>query len=355
MHPILGDRRRRAVYLAVWVLLTVGLSVGLHLYGRLRVSWSLWLAVPAGMTYGFLCLSSWYPARALPLEWTGVPRLLLVHTAGAAVLTILWLLAILLWATVLSHTRSGAGIVEGYVRQLPILGGFGLLTYLLTAAVHQLMAPDETSRREGRRSLEAQLLAREAELKVLRAQIDPHYLFNTLNSIAALTQPDPPAARAMCIQLADFLRLSLRLGSQRQIELAHELALIRSFLAIEKTRYGDRLQIEEEVAEMARQCLVPPLLLQPLVENAVRHGIAHRVDGGRVRISAAVVNRFLQLRVENQRDPEAAVSRGEGLGLRIVQRRLEQAYRGEASLSIKDESEWYRVEVRLPAEQKTEG
>ncbi len=350
MHPILFDRRRLAIYLTSWILLAAGLCAAMHVNGRLRQSWSLWLGLPAGVAYGFACLASWYPARALPAERTSVPRLLLVHGVGAAISTTFWLIALTLWAMLLGRTRAGAGILHGFYHQLPILIGFGMVTYLLTAGLHHLMAPAELSRRENRRSLEAELLAREAELKLLRAQIDPHYLFNTLHSIAALTQLDPPGARTMCILLADFLRLSLRLGSQREIELASELALVRSFLEIEKTRHGDRLRVEEQVAESAERCLVPPLLLQPLVENAVRHGIAGRVDGGCLRLSAAVADRVLHLRVENERDPEATASPGEGLGLQIVQRRLERIYRGQASLVTRAEGEWYRAEVRLPAE-----
>ena len=117
------------------------------------------------------------------------------------------------------------------------------------------------------------MLAREAELRSLRAQIDPHFLFNSLHSISALTTADPPNARRMCLLLGDFLRQTLALGGADRITLSREVALIENSLAIERVRFGDRLTVAVDAGD-AGDCLVPPPLLQPLVENAVTHGIA---------------------------------------------------------------------------------
>ena len=138
----------------------------------------------------------------------------------------------------------------------------------------------EESRAAETRALELQLLAREAELKTLRAQIDPHFLFNCLHSISALTGTDPPAARRMCLLLGEFLRTSVKLGAQDRIPFADELALAERYLEIERVRFGSRLAIERAIADGVGSCAVPALLLQPLVENAVTHGIAH-LRGGR--------------------------------------------------------------------------
>src|SRR4029079_2516584 len=151
---------------------------------------------------------------------------------------------------------------------------FGFLLYLLAMAVSYLAAAFEVSRDAERRGLELQVLAREAELRALRAQLDPHFLFNSLQSISALTTADPPAARRMCLLLADFLRDTLAVGSQARIPLRSELLLAQRFLEIEQVRFGERLRVDIE-PEQAGDIAVPPLILQPLVENAVRHGIAH--------------------------------------------------------------------------------
>jgi LytS/YehU family sensor histidine kinase len=129
-----------------------------------------------------------------------------------------------------------------------------------------------------RRALQFEISSREAELRALRAQIHPHFLFNSLNSINALIAARPEEARKLCVRLGDFLRASLTLGPREAIPLSQELALAEQLLSIEKVRFGERLSHTTRADDDARACTVPPLLLQPLVENAVTHGIAQRID-----------------------------------------------------------------------------
>jgi LytS/YehU family sensor histidine kinase len=192
--------------------------------------------------------------------------------------------------------------------------------------------------------------AREAELKALKSQINPHFLFNSLNSISALTSIDPSRAREMCILLGDFLRLTLGLGEKTSIRFFEEIDLLEKYLAIEKVRFGARLNMRQEIQEEAKACILPPLLLQPLVENAVKHGIANLVDGGEVRVAAQRQNGRLAITVENSWDPEAPPSRRGGLGLKNVQQRLEARYGKDASLRVNTESEVFQVTMSLPAE-----
>src|SRR5579885_1847017 len=179
--------------------------------------------------------------------------------------------------------------------------------------------------------------ARDAELKALKAQINPHFLFNSLNSISALTSIDPARAREMCLLLADFLRMTMRLGDKVQI-------------TIEKVRFASRLTMEMSVEEEAKRCLVPALLLQPLVENAVTHGIAKLTDGGTVKLEAVNHGNQLTITVENSMDPDAPADRKGGMGLKNVTARLEARYGKEATVRATAEEETFRVNVSLPAE-----
>ena len=174
----------------------------------------------------------------------------------------------------------------------------GLLLYLLSVAIHYLFAAAETSRDAERRVLEAEVAARDAELQALKAQLNPHFLFNSLNSVASLAATDPAGARDMCIQLGDYLRGTLKSGSGLQ-PLGEELAQVRRFLRVESVRYGDRLRVAEEIDDRCLGVAVPPLLLQPLVENALKHGIAELVEGGEVRIGARCSGELLTVWVEN--------------------------------------------------------
>jgi LytS/YehU family sensor histidine kinase len=161
---------------------------------------------------------------------------------------------------------------------------------------------------------------------------------------------DPAKAREMCILLADFLRMTLGLGEKNVIPLAEELNLLDRFLAIEKVRFGARLKVEENIQEESRATLVPPLVLQPLVENAVVHGIANLPEGGCIKVSSQAQDGRLFLTVDNSFDPESTATRRNGMGLVNVRRRLEGRYGSEATIQVNAAEDHFRVELSLPAE-----
>jgi signal transduction histidine kinase len=167
----------------------------------------------------------------------------------------------------------------------------------------------------------------QAELRALRAQIHPHFLFNALNSIAALIAVNPAAAEETTTRLAEAFRYTLRASERERVRLGDELEFLRTVLAIEQTRFGDRLRVVEDLAPGTESIEVPSLLLQPLVENAVRHGIAERAEGGTLRIAAWVEGGHLVLTVEDDGPGFAAgrAGRGEGFGLRSVRERVRLA------------------------------
>ena len=218
---------------------------------------------------------------------------------------------------------------------MPALFATGVLLYFLYAALHYVLLSLEATREAESREAEMQILAREAELAALKAQIQPHFLFNSLNSISSLAASDPPRAQEMCVRLSEFLRKSLALGETRSIPMGEELALSRAYLSVEELRYGPRLVFEEDLDERSGRCQVPPLLLQPLVENAIRHGIATCVDGGTVRLAVRFAAGRLRILVENPYDPESPARAGVGLGLANVRQRLAARYGGEALFAAK--------------------
>jgi LytS/YehU family sensor histidine kinase len=229
-----------------------------------------------------------------------------------------------------------------------------VILYGLSAAVSYLMLESERVRRLETQELETRLMARDAELRMLRTQVDPHFLFNSLNSISALTTLDPPGARAMTLQLADFFRHSLGQQADRKVTLDTELKLVRHFLAIEGVRFGERLRVELEAGGDALSCLLPPMLLQPLAENAVKHGIGRMIGPGLVRITAERAGSLLRIVIDNDVDPDAVAGEGSGIGLDNVRQRLAAAYGHEAGARWSKEHGRFRVELALPAETGTE-
>src|SRR4051794_21247443 len=349
MHPILARGARLALYQAVWALAGVLLAALLRSTGGFDWPQSLLVAIPLTVTYGFVCLSAWYVSRSMPIAATGPGRLTATALTAAASSSALWLVLSRLWVEVLARRGAGIDAHTAFARMDAVVFGFGVLLYLLSLAVSHLIGSFEQAREIERRALEVQVLAREAELQSLRAQIDPHFLFNSLHSISALTATDAAAARRMCVLLADFLRESLALGAASRIPLGRELSLAERFLAIERVRFGDRLDVSIDSGGAAAY-MVPPLLLQPIVENAVTHGVAHVLAGGTIRVAVSSSSSALTIVVENPCDDDRPRRTGSGLGLANVRARLRALYGADAWMSAGEVAGLWRVEMCLPLE-----
>jgi len=349
VHPILAARGRLNLYLLAWNPIALLLALVLALGSGLPWVQSIALAIPLALVYAFVCLSGWYMSRQMPRSSGDLFRLLGVHTAAAGLSSILWLAL----GRGIAHVLESAGPVfagmeAGLLSQWPLLFVVGVLLYLLASAVQYTILATDASRVAERRALELQVHAREAELRALRAQIDPHFLFNSLHSISALTASDPQGARRMAVLLGDFLRDSLRVGRRERIPLGEELRLLRQFLDIEHVRFGERLRVRWDIGEDTSACELPPLLLQPLVENAVTHGIAHLLDGGEIVIRATKRDGRLYVRIENPCDPERPQRRGAGVGLDNVRRRLDTAFGSEAAARSAEQAGGFSVELVMP-------
>ena len=335
---------RLALYLALWVIVGALLAALLTGEGGLSMGAAGLVAFPLVMAYAFVCLSAWYVARSTPLATAGVARLLFTAIGAALLSSAAWLMLARGWNAVLGRWSD---VRAPFNEIAPMIFGFGVLLYLLSIAVSYIAAVVEHAHAAERREFQAQVLSKEAELRSLRAQIDPHFLFNSLHSISALTAADPAGARRMTVLLGDFLRESLALGAAQRIPLSREIALVEKYLEIERVRLGDRLQVSIDTGAAA-DCLVPPLLLQPIVENAVTHGVAHVLEGGPVTVTASCSHVQLTIVVQNPADADRPRKTGTGLGLANVQARLRALYGTEASVHWSEQNGHWRVETRLP-------
>lgn len=257
-----------------------------------------------------------------------------------------------IWTGAAAALFAGLPLTGSIRPVLPAVFAMGLVLYLLGVAIFYVVLAVEAAQEAQVREAEARLLAGKAELRALKAQVNPHFLFNSLHSISALTSINAGQAREMCVLLGGFLRSTLGLGEKTAIPLAEEVALVRSYLAIEQIRFGSRLEVREEMESGCEEYLVPPLLLQPLVENAVVHGIAWLIEPGLIRIAARRnPEGGVSIVVENSFDAEAALEkRAGGFGLVSVRKRLEAHYDGAATLRTAAGEGRYRVEIQLPEE-----
>jgi sensor histidine kinase YesM len=350
VHPLLADWRRFGAYLVAWAV--VGTLVAAQLVLAAPFGWleAVAFAVPLSLLFGFVGLGAFWVCQAAPLNLSRLFRSLGTQLVAAVVSAVLWLAAARGWAALLERLDVLPGLVEKQLQAAPLLLGLGVALFLLTAALHYLLMAVGASQQAERRALEFEIASREAELRALRAQIHPHFLFNSLNSINALIAARPEEARQLCVRLADFLRRSLTVGSRETIPLAEELDLAEQLFSIEKVRFGERLSHAVVADDAARACAVPPLLLQPLVENAVTHGIAQMLEGGEIRVTAERRGPDLRIEIVNPRDVDAPARKGTGIGLQNVRRRLLALHGDAAEVQARPDGEVFRVELRLPAE-----
>ena len=227
--------------------------------------------------------------------------------------------------------------------QLPIFWG-------LVGVAHALRFYERTKARERR---EAELEARlaQARLHALRMQLNPHFLFNTLNSIASLVH-EQPQAEEMIEALSDLLRLTLNASDRQEVTLREELHFLERYLLIEQIRFGNRLRVEKQIDVSALDALVPILILQPLVENAVKHGIQSQIAPGVIRVTAEHAGKNLLLQVEDDGRGLASAAKGavkEGVGLSNTRSRLKELYGSRASLALRPgKGSGFAAEIQLP-------
>jgi two-component system, LytTR family, sensor kinase len=307
------------------------------------------LAARPGVSRTFLQLlvmelASWWPcalltpsvvATTLRAREPGGPRgrTLAVHAGGAVLFVIVAGSLMGLAESLVPWTRHHGGLPYdagwGVLRYL----GVNLLLYTLMVAGTEAAAHAWESRQ---RALAAAVYARqlaEARLHVLSAQLQPHFLFNALHAISALVWEDQARADRLLARLSDLLRLTLRSGTRVETTLAEEVALLQHYAEIQEARYGDRLRVSFDVESRVQEALVPRLILQPLVENAIRHGVTRRITPGQVEVRAWERAGRLHLTVRDDGVGLGTQVR-EGLGLSITRARLKQLYGREQRFAL---------------------
>ena len=352
--------RHQFLYLAAWLLLSALLSVLVNSASNAAWLNSIVFAVPMSLVYAFAVgFSSYYLCRAYPISHQRNRSLLMLLGSAAIISGVSWAVLCTAYNVALhgvEQSWAGIDLAPNLRMTIAVLGG---ILYVLAATAHYLLAEFTRAGLAERQQLEAKSMAQEAQLRMLRTQIDPHFLFNSLNSISALTTVNPSSAREMTLLLADFFRSSLKVDEQRKISLAEEMALIQQFLAIEKIRFGTRLHIEQEIDEAALPHLLPPMILQPLVENAIKHGIAHLLEGGVLRMRILRSASQLHIVIENDVDadslPNMANSKAakSGIGLENVRQRLHTTYGHTAALHCQRHATSFRAELYLPLQSNT--
>lgn len=358
-----GSRKKRIVLLVIagWTLYAIIFATQSYISARYygREAWFL----PMFISW-FSCAVIWMGvtplayrlARRFPFERGRLKVTIPVHVLAACLVSL---------GTLSVYTLFWEKILRGFTSEFDVsmLQGrlvadfhFYVLVYFVLIGSYHVYNYYWRFREHQRRAMQLEVEAAQLETKLAQAQLDalkmqihPHFLFNTLNSISVLMRDDAEAANEMLLRLSELLRVTLRSEATQVVPLRQELDFLRDYLAIEQTRFHDRLTVKFDVADDALDAAVPNLILQPLVENAIRHGIAHRADAGVVEIRARRDNGFVDLSVMDNGTGAPTVSKSPGIGLKNSRERLQKLYGDRHRFEvISDGGEGFRVNIQIP-------
>jgi two-component system, LytTR family, sensor kinase len=346
-HPVLENRDRIIVWGVVWLVLAAGQALSFYFaYGQF-VNISIADVVLSLLLYSGLSLSIWYPFNYFNTGEKKTFSLIVNLIATGAITIVIW---ILLTRLIVTQVLSGQSNYQDYWdATLSYRIGSGIFIYVLTILSYFLFASLTNLSEKKSREAKLESLVRETELKMLRSQINPHFLFNSLNSISSLTVTDPEKARTMVIKLSDFMRYALSRKDEQPVSLQSELENLRLYLEIEKVRFGDRLVTEENIDPSCLEVRVPVMLLQPLYENAVKHGVYESLEKVKICTEAKMKEGYLEIDICNNFDPAAISPKGTGTGLINVSRRLELSYGNRASLITEKKDNVFTVKLYIPS------
>ncbi|RPI71248.1 MAG: GHKL domain-containing protein [Ignavibacteriales bacterium] len=345
-HPILKDRQNLTIYLLIWlgVLLSyqanVSFGIGLELEYALADNLLINLFLPG------LGISYWYSAKYISFENNSVIKIFLSHLFGGVFITALWLA--IGYYLVNSVVGFSSVYTDFFLEILPWRIVVGILYYFLFTAFYYLIIYYSSYQERIVKESELKNLITQAELKSLKFQINPHFIFNSLNSMSALTVINPEKARSMILKLADFLRYTLASNEKQTTNLNEELKNIRLYLEIEKIRFEDKFDFIEDLEKECLNIKVPSMILQPLFENAIKHAVYEALEKVTLNLTAKLQDGFMEIKVENNFDGDSDGKSGTGIGLSNIRNRLELIYNRKDLFNIIKKKNLFSVTIYIP-------
>ncbi len=343
-HPLLNGFG--AVYYGlVWLIVIVMHAMVLHLYHNFSWLTAIQDSLVFNDLFAALGLGIWYLVYYSRPESSGT-----VRTVATLLIAGLFILGFWSWlGTSIMHMLSNDVEYLQFLDQTRlwrvISGG---LFYALMVLIYYLLLYHQNLRNQERNQLQLSSAVKEAELRMLKSQINPHFIFNSLNSISSLTLTDPSKAQKMIINLSNFLRYSIGKDNQEKTAFQDEIDNIQLYMAIEKIRFGNRLEFVNKVPENCKSCMIPNLILQPLIENAIKHGVQESIQTISIELTAEKFPRTLKIWLVNNFDPDAIAAGGTGIGLKNISQRLSLIYGSDSLIQYHKEGNLFKVQLEIP-------
>ncbi|HAH25001.1 MAG TPA: hypothetical protein DCL77_14815 [Prolixibacteraceae bacterium] len=345
-HPLTNNYRLLLSYVLFWGVISI-INIVLQVFWySVPLTYSLLDTFTNYVLYPLLGSSIWYSIRYNSLEEVTVGRLIMFHFIAASILCAIWVyISFAIYKPFIKEENSflqnglPSKIFAGYIMYAIYLIFFYAVNYY------------ESLKEKIKKESEYKTLIREAELQALKSQINPHFLFNSLNSISSLTVSNPEKAQEMVINLSTFMRYSLTHGEKEMVTFERELENIKLYLGIEKVRFGKKLNAEFEIDAHCLEAEIPNMILQPLYENAIKYGVYETTDQVTIKTVCQCDGTILRITLVNDYDASTLKRKGEGIGLRNIRKRMQIIYNQPDLVKITDNKTSFEVQLIIPQKQ----
>lgn len=345
-HPLTSNFRLLTFYAIFWAVIGTINFVLQVLWYNVPLIYSLLDTGTNYVLYPLLGSSIWYSIRYNSLEEVTVGRMIIFHFIAASILCGIWVY--ISYAIYQPFISTG----DDYLKNgLPSKIFIGYLMYAIYLVFFYAVNYYQSLKEKIKKESEYKTLIREAELQALKSQINPHFLFNSLNSISSLTVSAPEKAQEMVINLSMFMRYSLMHNEKEMVSFSRELENIKLYLSIEKVRFGKKLNTEFEISDHCLNAEIPNMILQPLFENAIKYGVYETTEQVTIKTVSECKGNTLRVSIQNDYDTSTIKKKGEGIGLRNIRKRMEIIYNNPDLIKIIDHKTSFEVQLIIPQKQ----
>jgi hypothetical protein len=342
-HPFISKPRLAFFYIFAWVIIMAGnvllrwLAYGIN-PGIAAVEF---FAFP--FMFSIIGIPIWYVIKYSTIENNSVGRIIISHIMAATIIVMIWLYLGLVIMKLL-HPEFDNWSESG----IPANVFFGYILYLFYVLFFYAVNYYQGFREKVSNESKLKELVKEAELHALKSQINPHFLFNSLNSISSLTLSDPGKAHEMVINLSSIMRYSFKHFQTDKVTLREEIKNNQFYLQIEKVRFGEKLNALFEIEERCLESKIPNMILQPLYENAIKYGVYEATEPVDIITRGTCMGDILEITITNNYDPNAVAKKGEGIGLRNIRDRLQIIYGNPMLMKVEDKKDKFIVTLSVP-------
>ncbi len=345
-HPFLKNLQSIGLYFGMWILITgIHFSILYFLYDQ-ELLISITDSVLFNLLYCLLAFPVWYAVRFSQSGIKNSFNLVFSHVISLAIILFIWFGI----SSAILHSlfQGNNPYIDFFVTSIPWRIISGILFYFILVMIYYVIIYYNNLQEKMKNEAKLNEIVKDSELNLLKAQINPHFLFNSLNSVSSLILTNPSKAQEMVIKLSDFLRYSVSRDKERFSTLQLELENTRLYLDIEQVRFGSRLEYEFRITDRCLSVQIPVMILQPLFENAVKHGVYESMGKVTIKTTGDLYEGYMQIVISNNFEPGAPLRKGAGIGLKNIRERLKLIYQNEQLLKTKVNDNVFEAILIIP-------